>query len=100
LIKCRSNYQGQTLGERVSKVHRAAKEWIKMEANNESLETNSTVASFLKSATTSCKVLGHTAEAMKDAMKKLYVLRDYFRPHLLMMNDISEHKGMTTKGEK
>ena len=57
LIKCRSNYQGKPLGERVSKLHRAAKEWKQMEANNESFETNSTVSSFLKTVVTSCKVL-------------------------------------------
>jgi hypothetical protein len=52
LIKCRSNYQGQALGERISKcsvdnVHRVAMEVKQMEANNEHLETNSTAEEFL-----------------------------------------------------
>ena len=36
---------------------------------------------FLKSVTTSCKILGHTAEAAKEARKKVYALSDYFGPH-------------------
>jgi hypothetical protein len=42
-----------------------------MEANNEPLETNSTAAAFLKPVTTLCKVLGHTAEAAKEARRKV-----------------------------
>ena len=52
-----------------------------MQRNNEHLQTNSSAASFLKSVTTSCKVLGHSAEAAKDAQKKLYALSDRFGPH-------------------
>ena len=31
--------------------------------------------------TASCKVLGHTAEASKEARKKVYALSDFFGPH-------------------
>ena len=72
LIKCRTHFQGRTLGEMVSKlsisdVHLAAKQLNIMKKNNEPLQTNSSVASFLKLVTTSCKVLRHSAEAAKDA---------------------------------
>ena len=86
LIKCKSNFQGQTLGDMISKlsisdVHLAAKQLNKMQAHNEPLQTNSTAASFLKSVTTSCKVLGHTVEAALETRKKLYALSDHFGPH-------------------
>ncbi len=66
LIKCRSDYQGQALEERISKlsvgdVHKAAKELNQRDRNNEPLDVNIPAASFLKSVTTSCKILGHTA---------------------------------------
>ena len=72
LIKCRTQFQGKTLGDMISKlsvgdVHLAAKQLNRMQRNNEPLQTNSSAASFLKSVTTSCKVLGHFAEAAKDA---------------------------------
>ena len=35
----------------------------------------------MKSVTSSCKILGHTAEAAKEARKKVYALSDYFGPH-------------------
>jgi hypothetical protein len=50
-------------------VYNAAKDWNKMQAKNDSLEIISTAASFLKSVTTLCKVLGHTVEAAKEARK-------------------------------
>ena len=65
----------------VGDVHLAAKQLNRMQRNNEPLQTNSSAASFLKSVTTSCKVLGHSAEAAKDARKKLYALSDHFGPH-------------------
>ena len=75
LIKCRSNFQGQALGERISQlsagdVYKATTELNRMQESNESLERTSTAASFPKSVTTSCKVLGHTVEAAKEAQKK------------------------------
>ena len=70
-------YQNFQLGN----VYKAAKELNRMQKSDEPLETYSTAASFLKSVTTSCKVLGHTAEAAKEARKKGYALSDYFGPH-------------------
>ncbi len=82
LIKCKTHFQGRTLGEVISKqsvsdVHLAAKQLNRMQRHNEPFQTNSSAASFLKSVTTSCKVLGHSAEAAKDATK-LYALGDHF----------------------
>jgi hypothetical protein len=62
-------------------VHLVTKQLNKMQKYYEPIQTNPSAASFLKSVTTSCKVLGHTAEATKDAQKRLYVLSDCFGPH-------------------
>ena len=40
-----------------------------MQRHNEHLQIHSSAASFLKSDITSCKVLGHSAEAAKNAQK-------------------------------
>ena len=66
-----------------SDVHRAARELKQRESSDEPLQTSSKATSFLKSVTTSCMVLGHTAEASKEARRKLYALSDYFGPHSL-----------------
>jgi len=76
LIKCQSNYHGQALGKRISKLSvgdmwRAGKELKRMKVNSEPLETNTTAASVLKSVTTSCKVLQYTAELSKNLEKSL-----------------------------
>ena len=49
--------------------------------NNLPLHSTSSAASFLKSVSTSCKVLGHTTEAAKDARRKVYALTEYFGCH-------------------
>jgi hypothetical protein len=76
IIECRSNYQGQALGEGISKlsagdVYKTVKELNRMQKNDAPLETSSTAAFFLKYVTTSCKVLGHTVEAAKEARKSI-----------------------------
>mgnify|MGYP006194651551 CR=1 FL=1 len=111
LIKCRSNFQGQALGERISQlsagdVYKATKELNKMQESNELLERTSTAASFLKSVTTSCKVLGHTVKAAKKARKKVYALSEFFGPHsifsqlLQMMNAVFEFECMQIKEKR
>ena len=65
----------------VGGIHLVAKQLNRMQKNNKPLQTNSSAASFLKSVTTSCKVLGHSAEAAKDSRKIFYALSDHFGPH-------------------
>lgn len=75
-----------------SDVHRAAKELKQRESSDEHLQATSMATSFLKSVTTSCKVLGHTAEAAKEARRKLYALSDYFGPHSLFFTVTPDDK--------
>ena len=40
---------------------------------------------FLKSVTTSCKVLGHTTEATKEARRKVYAMSERFGSHSIFL---------------
>jgi hypothetical protein len=89
LIKCRSDYKGTSLAERVSnltvsEVEKAATDLMEKQANNEPATGNNSAAAFLKSISTSCRVLGHTTEAAKDARRKMYSITDRKGCHSLM----------------
>ena len=56
---------------------------LKNGPSDKSLHTSSTATSYLKSATTSHKVLRHTPEAAKESRRRLYALSKYFGPHSL-----------------
>ena len=89
LIKCKSNYRGAPLAEKISQltsreVENAANDltMAQQQQENNGTSNNSNCASaFLKSVTTSCKVLGHTTEAAKDARRKTYSMTEFFGPH-------------------
>ena len=89
LIKCKSDYKGRSLAEKISElsiadVERAANDMSDQQSNNEPISTNDCASSFLKSVTTSCKVVGHTTEAAKDARRKAYAMSDRIGPHSVM----------------
>ena len=86
LIKCKSTLSGKSLAERISQlsaedIKDAAVTLSANQQNNEPLNTTSTASSFLKSVTTSCKVLGHTTEAAKHARRGVYAMTEFFGPH-------------------
>lgn len=88
LIKCKSDFQGKALGEKISQlsvddIKEASNELCEMQASNEPLIGTSTATQFLKRITTSCKALGHTTEAAKDARRKVYALSERFGSHSL-----------------
>ena len=86
LIKCRSDCGGTQLGEKLSQLSiqdmkLASSRLSSLQDNNEPVTVRSEAESFLHSVTSSCKSIGHTAEAAKDARKKCYALSDRFGPH-------------------
>lgn len=90
LIKCRSNYKGTSLAEKVAgltvaDVEKASSDLTFKQHLNESLNVSGCAADFLKSVTTSCKVLGHTTQAAKDARRKMYALTERFGPHSIFL---------------
>jgi hypothetical protein len=52
-----------------------------MRDNNEPTIASSPAETFLNSVTASCKSIGHTAEAAKDARKRVYAMNDRFGAH-------------------
>lgn len=90
VIKCKSSYQGSVLAEKISQltikdIQRAASYLAFRQSANEPLIANNCGTNFLKSVTTSCKVLGHTTEAAKDARRKMYALTERFGPHSIFL---------------
>ena len=88
LIKCKSDYQGKALAEKISQlsvedIRHASSELSHAQEQNEPLRVDTTGTSFLQRITTSCKVLGHTTEAAKDARRKVYALTERFGSHSL-----------------
>ena len=88
LIKCRSDFQGVQLGEKLSNlsiddIKRASTRLSSLQSDNQTIHSHTDAESFLKSVTSSCKSIGHTAEAAKDARKKCYAMADRFGPHSL-----------------
>ena len=88
LIKCKSDYRGEPLAEKISKltandIECAVSDLSMRQLDGDDSHTRNVSSSFLKSVTTSCKVLGHTTEAAKEARRKMYSLTDRFGPHSL-----------------
>lgn len=86
IIKCKTQFKGKSLAEKISQmtvhdIKKAATELSSQQQNNEQCVTSTTASSFLKSVSTSCKVLGHTTEAAKEARRKVYALTEYFGTH-------------------
>lgn len=86
IIKCKTQFKGKSLAEKISQmtvhdIKKAATELSSQQQNNEKCVTSTTASSFLKSVSTSCKVMGHTTEAAKEARRKVYALTEYFGTH-------------------
>lgn len=86
IIKCKSNFKGKTLAEKISQlsvhdIKEASLDLTSKQQNNLPLTSTTTAATFLKSISTSCKVLGHTTEAAKEARRNVYALTEYFGAH-------------------
>jgi hypothetical protein len=78
VIKCKSNYQGRSLTEKISQmsIQDVKEASVALSSNNhvgddeESSRPDNFAGSFLKSITTMCKVMGHPKEAAVEARKK------------------------------
>jgi hypothetical protein len=90
LIKCRSDFHGTQLAEKLSGLTvselRAACEIMTNSSNQgHQSQSSSSGVSFLKSVTTSCKVLGHTTEAAKEARRKVYAMSERYGAHSIFL---------------
>jgi hypothetical protein len=87
IIKCKTQHKGKTLAEKISQItvddiKKAASQLSsEQHINDQNMASSTTAFSFLKSVTSSCKVLGHTAEAAKEARRKVFAMTEYFGTH-------------------
>ncbi len=75
VMTCRSSIDGIPLGEILSTLSTEDFEQIK-DNNNDNL--NATTKCFLKAISTSCRAMGHTEQAAKNARRRCFAMLDYF----------------------
>lgn len=87
IIKCKTQHKGKSLAEKISQITvddiktAASQLSLQQNTNDPNIVLNTTASSFLKSVTSSCKALGHTLEAAKEARRKVYAMTEYFGTH-------------------
>jgi hypothetical protein len=88
-MTCRSSIDGISLGEKLSTLSTKDFEQIK-ENNNDNL--NATTKCFLKAISTSCRAMGHTEQAAKDARRRCFAMLEYFRLNSLFLSTTPDDK--------
>ena len=83
VMTCRSTIDGIPLGEKLSTLSTEDFEQINDNNNN---NLNATTKSFLKAISTTCKAMGHTEQAAKDARRNCFAMSDYFGLNSLFMS--------------
>ena len=89
VMTCRSSIDGIPLGEKLSTLSTEDFEQIK-ENNNDNL--NATTKSFLKAISTTCRAMGHTEQAAKDARRCCFAMLDYFGLNSLFLSTTPDDK--------
>ena len=90
VIKCRSDCNGVQLAEKLSRLtvnelRSACEIMAKTDRQVDYGHRSTDGVSFLKSVTTSCKVLGHTTEAAKEARRKVYAMSERYGAHSIFL---------------
>ena len=80
---CRSSIDGISLGEKLSTLSTEDFEQIN---NNCNENLNAMTKNFLRAISTSCKAMGHTEQAAKDARRRCFAMLDYFGLNSLFMS--------------
>ncbi len=75
VMTCRSSINGIPLGEKLSTLSTEDFEQIK---DNNNDNQNATTKCFFKAISTSCRAMGHTEQAAKDARRCCFAMLDYF----------------------
>jgi hypothetical protein len=75
VMTCRSTIDGIPLGEKLSTL--STEDFEQIDQNN-NVNLNPITNSFLKAISTTCKAMGHTEEAAKDARRRCYAMLDFF----------------------
>jgi hypothetical protein len=83
VMTCRSSIDGIPLGEKLSTLSTEDFEQIN-DNNNDDL--NATTKSFLRAISTTCKAMGHTEQAAKDARRRCFAMLDFYGLNSLFMS--------------
>jgi hypothetical protein len=83
VMTCRSTVDGIPLGEKLSTLSTEDFEQIN---DNSDDNLNATTKSFLKAISTTCKAMGHTEQAAKDARRRCFAMLDFFGLNSLFMS--------------
>ncbi len=82
-MTCRSSIDGIPLGEKLSTLSTEDFEQIK---DNNADNLDATSKCFLKAISTTCKAMGHTEQAAKDARQCCFAMLDYFGLNSLFLS--------------
>ncbi len=89
VMTCRLSIDGIPLGEKLSTLSTEDFEQIK-DNNNDNL--NATTKCFLKAISTSCRAMGHTEQAAKDARRHCFAMLDYFGLNSLFLSTTPDNE--------
>ncbi len=88
-MTCRSSIDGISLGEKLSTLSTEGFEQIK---DNKTDNLDATTKCFLKAISTTCKAMGHTEQAAKDARRCYFAMLDYFWLSSLFLSTTPDDK--------
>jgi hypothetical protein len=83
VMTCRSSIDGIPLGEELSTL--STEDFEKIKDNNTD-NLDATTKCFLKAISTSCKAMGYTEQAAKDARRCCFPMLDYFGLNSLFLS--------------
>ena len=89
VMTCRSTVDGVPLGEKLSTLSTEDFEQIN-DNNNDNL--NATTKSFLRAISTTCKAMGHTEQAAKDARCQCFAMLNFFGLNSLFISTTPDDK--------
>jgi hypothetical protein len=89
VMTCRSSIDGIPLSEKLSTLSTEHFEQIK---DNNTDNLNKTTKCFLKVISTSCKAMGHSEQAAKDARQRCFALLDYFGLNSLFLSTTPDNE--------
>ncbi len=89
VMMCRSSFDGIPLGEKLSTLSTEDFEQIK---DNNTDNLDETTKCFLKAVSTTCKAMGHTEQAAKDARRCCFAMLDYFGLNSLCLSTTPDDK--------
>jgi hypothetical protein len=89
VMMCRSSIDGIPQGEKLSTLSTEDFEQIK-DNNTDNLDV--TTKCFLKAISTTCKAMGHTEQAAKDARQRCFAMLDYFGLNSLFLSTTPDNE--------